>query len=152
MEWLKGWAGAIVWRFCKGRLEVLVIDSKSVDSRYSKKPTQTKFPGGGRKKRKKERTPVLTMRRELWEETGLRLKPAVVPEEIHVVVENFPMFFYLIKEEDLEGKIRMHEILDGTDRLSSPYWISDEEAIKKVFRTHQMALLKALQHLGLMRK
>lgn len=142
-------AGAVIYRMGLSGIEFLVIDCRSTNPRYRGKPMQTKFVGGTEEGHLLEDVTILgTLRRELTEETDLRLPEGYSPMLIHS--ESLPGHlknFYLIPFSDLIGTIRTEEKTIEDDQMSKPYWIDSQTACRLLFRSHQPALIKAIDHI-----
>lgn len=141
------YAGAVTYRIVEGKIEFLVHDTKSTDPKFARKPMQTKFFGGTEKSPDKD--VVETLRRELREETDLELPLDVKPLAIHQVpgTEHFKMF-YLIRFEELEGRVRETEKTMEGDWMSAPYWVDFEKAKKILYGDHNTAGTKAYERLS----
>ena len=145
----KWFAGAVIYKWENELLYLLVQTSRSVDWRYSSLPPQVKFPGGTNIGHPEDGGPVDTLKREVKEETGMRLD---APKYLCDLPENrdgIRRWFYLSAIEDCVGELRREEILDGSDILSSPYWVRVDHLSRMLFRTHLIPLRRAIRYFGL---
>ncbi len=141
------YAGAIIYRENEfdGMVELLVIDTKSLHPKYTHKPMQTKFIGGTEEGHAEEDRDMLgTLRRELTEETDLRLPEEYVPEVIWIKeIPGHTKNFFLIPSFVLLGELRLVEKTIDGDWMSPPYWVDFETACHRLYPTHQAPLLEA---------
>ncbi|MEQ1561305.1 MAG: NUDIX hydrolase [Nitrospira sp.] len=146
-------SGAVILDDRKNPSKVLLQDSLSFHPIFGKNATrQTKFPGGTNKNHREDSTPVDTLRRELFEETGLVLRAEVEPIEIFSRYrKGVKTRFYLLYLEDFDGKIRTEEADDPPDKLFPPEWVLLMEAGRKLTlrSVYQEVLMIVLRRLGL---
>lgn len=142
------YAGAIVYAKLVDILAYVALNSRSTLPQYESQGEQVKFPGGSNRDYPDETDPWETCKRELFQETGLRVKPGVRPVIMYEVTlgNGHRKVFYIISIEDCEGELRTEEIMDGDDRLSAPYLITEEAAREFVYETHQPALQRAIDY------
>lgn len=140
----KWYASAVFYKKApSGVFVFLVMDTKSLLPKYKDHPAQTKFVGGGEKEG--DRDVLVTLRREILEETDLSLPSDFSPELIHTdgEPEHFKNF-YLIPFEALKGELRRTVKTMEHDKMFPPYWIGTESAKTVLFPTHRKALEKSL--------
>ncbi len=94
--------------------------SRSLQAVWSGVPPQLKCIGGGR--RECEDDPLVTLKREIWEESFLTLPPDLTPDMIRSFASlegNHAKFFYLVSYKKLLGKMRRHDqgLIDGDSYL-----------------------------------
>lgn len=147
------WVGAVIYKIEKGELFFLVQDSQSLDEKYAGNGIQTKFPGGSNDDHSDEKETLVTLRRELEEETWLHLKAESEPRIIYGPnpEEKYPRIFYLLSIEAFEGELRDSDIIDGEDLLHPPRWVKAEDLENDrslLFETHQAIPFAALHYLS----
>lgn len=126
--------------------EFLVIDSVSTDPKNGhKSPNHTKFPGG--MNRIPDESIDLTGKREVLEETHLAFNRFEKVWEKQVNSEH-TKYGLLVRFEDCRGELRKDVLHDNGDDMSPPYWERISTLKSKLFRGHQMALLAAMEELG----
>jgi len=143
-------ACAVICRQTREGMEALVLDSISTDPRTGRKSeVQIKFPGG---MQKGSEEPFNTMRREVLEETGLKVErgrevyKAPSPSDPKLI-----QFGYLVEIDDCSGRLRDQKpIVDGDTVLSQLRWV-DLRVIRRggLFPTHHGVFLAALRDLYL---
>ena len=141
----KWYAGAIIFREEDGVRKYLVIDTRSTNPRYAMHPFQTKFIGGTEEFHEDEDKTVLdTLRRELAEETDMEIRPATSQMMIHThSIPGHFKNFYEVPWSDLVRELRTVDKTVEGDWMSAPYWVTFEEAKRRLYGTHQPALLKS---------
>lgn len=143
-------ACAVICRRTREGMEVLVFDSVSTEPRTGRKSkVQIKFPGGMQKGSEK---PFDTMRREVWEETGLKVERArEVYREPSPSAPKLIQLGYLVEIDDCAG--RLHDkklIIDGNTEQSNLRWVNLRVVRRGgLFSTHHEVFLSALKDLYL---
>lgn len=138
-------AGLILLRIEKGKIEVLVINYEEPGKR-----AVVKFPGGvGRD----GEVPLKVLLRETEEEVGeinlcdiregYRSDP--IEGQIKGVWTAHTKCFFLATK--YRGRIRPHEVRDGNETLSAPFWIDTTTAARELFPSHQRAFSASMQKL-----
>jgi ADP-ribose pyrophosphatase YjhB (NUDIX family) len=152
----ENWFSAvIIWERRGDDLYFLVQDSESKNPKYPK-TTQTKFPGGMRRRYPEDNDPEDTICREMFEEIGQRMKPGVKPRLLCVVSDLhdgvFRRYFYLVQSSDMVGRLRERVFkVDGDQKLLPPHWIKVEgrHSGDVLYKTHRFPFMKAIEHFGL---
>ncbi len=131
----------VIARWKKQRLQLLVMNTKIVEGPRAGERS-LKFPGG-MEESQDNGNPEKTLRAEIEEETGLRIRDnAIVSLLSKVSVEDHDKYFFLVWKRDCEGARRTKTIKDGNTVLYPPHW-ADLEFLKPVlYRTHRLALEK----------
>jgi len=104
----------------------------------------TKIPGGSNKDHREEIDPVETAKREFFEETGLRVKEGIIPQEVWSEISTgyFLQAFYHVSLRDCEGELRKKGIRDGNQVLSAPIRVRMDDAVHLICRTHFVPLVE----------
>lgn len=144
------YAGCIIYRSNGGKLEFMVIDTKSLHPSFKgRSKVQTKFVGGTEDGYlEADKNIVGTRDRELFEETNMRIGGGYNPILVHK--ESLPghfKAFYLIPYEVLEGDIRKDEKTVDLDWMSPPYWLDRHALAHALYKSHQTAFIEALEYL-----
>ncbi|MBI2065627.1 MAG: NUDIX domain-containing protein [Candidatus Zambryskibacteria bacterium] len=127
-------AGVIARRTKKG-LEFLVLEAE-----YESGHREIKFPGGMEDKADSG-NPHRTLREEIEEETGLRLKDGAEPRLIREVLkEDHQQFFFFLWRSNFRGSVRRVPIKDGLTVLHPPFWVNLETLRTRLYRTHRPVL------------
>lgn len=147
---MKVWfGGSVIYKWENGNLDLLVQTSRSKDKRFSHIPPQVKFPGGTNVGHPEEDGPLATAVREGLEETGLKMVQPKILCSLREGQNGIKRWFYLCAIEDCQGVLRQQEIVDGTDILSSPYWVPVGLLSRMLYRTHMGALRRVIRYFGL---
>ncbi len=146
-------SGGVIWKKEGNDLYFLLQGNTSTNPRYGF-DTQVKFPGGGNNEHPEDITPIHTLRREIMEETNLRIKDDA---DLPVLCEipklwGYKQFFYLIHESAIESMedLRKEVKYDEDSRLDPPTWVHVSEAKLAVYKTHQPPLAQAIREIDLM--
>lgn len=142
-------ACAVICRRTREGMEALVFDSVSTEPRSGRRSkVQIKFPGGMQKGSEK---PFDTMRREVSEETGLKVERgrevyrAPSPSDPKLI-----QFGYLVEIDDCSGRLRNKKLMDGNTELSNLRWVNLRVVERGgLFPTHHGVFLSALKDLYL---
>lgn len=152
-------AGGVIYRKGPNGLELLAVTVKTTEARFQDQKPQVKFPGGTNDGHPEDRGVLDTLRREIEEETGLRVKKEARLEMIYyekLKADPFrqrpPHFkeFYLVSFDECEGELRSEESRGTDTMVSVPRWYEVDELKWVLYRTHQKALLHTLDHLSCM--
>jgi 8-oxo-dGTP pyrophosphatase MutT (NUDIX family) len=140
---------AIIWRMAEGGAEFLVLDSVSTDRHGRKSGRQVKFPGG--MNRLPDESVMLTLQREVLEETHLALLPGSAKKvwEFQANPEH-TKYGFLVPAFACQGELRSTPLRDNGDEMSSPYWVPASELGRVLFEKHQPAYLAACRELGIL--
>ena len=111
------------------------------DVEYKDGGVVTKFVGG-KEEPEDNGNPQKTIREEVEEETGLRLRDSV---EAKILLESVtkrgnPLFFFLLWRGNFKGNIRRDVIHDDRAKLYPPRWITRAELEKQICPTHRPVL------------
>lgn len=143
-------ACAVICRRTREGMETLVFDSVSTDPRTGRKSeVQIKFPGG---MQKGSEEPFNTMKREVREETGLKVERgrevyrAPSPSDPKLI-----QFGYLVEIDDCSGRLYDKKLItDGNTELSNLRWVNLRVVRRGgLFPTHHGVFLSALNDLSL---
>ncbi len=147
-------SAAVIWKEVDGIIYFLVQDMWP-SHLVRRVPEQVKFPGG--KMVPGEANPTVTLKREVPDETGLRLKKGAKSEVVYEYErpgekpgEDHTQVFYLIPYGSFEGELRKQDVRDGLEVLGPPRWVPALELGRELWDSHQGALLAGLRRVGLM--
>ncbi len=136
---LKFFAASVIARRRHNHYEVLVEDAEYADGRK-----ETKFAIGGMQEAIDSGNPARTARREVEQETGLKMRDHVDPRLIHELeVGEHKKFFYFMWRGNFKGSIRRKKIRDGDTILHPPVWVDLRVLLSHpdtVVRTHRPLL------------
>lgn len=137
----KSWfSGAIIWKFQEGKLYFLSQKSWPLKGR---KRIERKFVGGGNTGQT-DLDPVVTLFREIQEETFLRMIPGFKPEVVHEKSDSgHRKIFFLVPFEVLFGNMRAYPIYDGDTHIEPPEWLPAPDCVDELHHTHWRAGRKA---------
>lgn len=144
---------AVIWRRNQdtGQIELLVVDSVSTDPRSNiQSRIQTKFPGGMNRPNTEESV-LMTLRREILEETHLAILESD-GEEIWKLDKSsgHTKYGFLVPFDKCRGGLRTAPLVENGDEVSSPYWVVAYELGRKLYETHQPPFIAAMRRLGLL--
>ncbi len=136
---LKFFAASVIVRRRHSHYEVLVEDAEYPDGHK-----ETKLAIGGMQEAIDSGNPARTARREVEEETGLKMRDHVDPRLVHELeVGEHKKFFYLMWRGNFKGSIRRKKIKDGDTTLHPPMWVDLRVLLSHpdtVVRTHRPLL------------
>lgn len=143
------YAGGPVARSIRQKLKFLVM--RTVSKRDGRE--LWKF-AGGMSDRIDLGSPLLTLDRELREETNLRFRRGRHEDARllrKITLEGHDKYFYLVWKQSLEGVVRTETIEDDDTVLHPPEWKSYEFLDRNLYETHRVVLpeLKKLKEEGL---
>lgn len=82
-----------------------------------------------------------TIRRELPDETGLRVRQgAKLLSPFGYKLDEQWKYLFILKRKQCRGRLRKGEIPDGESILSEPQWLTYTELVEKLFHTHRFWL------------
>jgi 8-oxo-dGTP pyrophosphatase MutT (NUDIX family) len=127
-------AGVVIRQRRRRRVEVLVMDTVGHLGVQT-----TKFPGGLAEP-EDGGDPEKTLKRELEEESGLRVRSDAKTYLLLKTHDNRDRYFYLVRKRDCLGTLRIKIIKDGPTTLFRPHWVDFENFEADLFARHQTAL------------
>lgn len=152
MQTVSWFSAGIVWRINEcGELQFMVVEHRwRQGSQFSYFSPRFKFPGG---KMDMESSSQATLERELFEETGLRIRPGARPRLVYSRPTEIPdepgyaheQRFYLLRYDDLYGELRDNPKFDKNSTLMPPIWVKAEGV--QLYRRHTKAARYAVKQI-----
>jgi len=130
---------AIITRLKDGRIECVAMEVQR-----PQRDKRIEFPGGSNEPQDKN-DPIQTLRREVFQETGLCIKPDVDPYLLWTVRGEVEKFVYLVRRKDCSGSLRTKETIKDGESILYPIFWRDLEALGSealLFKRHQNLLSK----------
>ena len=135
-------AAGIIARRRKNKIEYLVMKTEKL---YGPDAglLLTKFPGG-MEEPPDNRNPEKTLREEIEEETGFRIKDGANVRVLlqQEVMDNHHKFFFLTWRSQCRGRLRTETIDDGHTRLYRPEWVDLDTLHTIICDSHRPVLEK----------
>lgn len=127
------------WDERRGEHRVLTMRARFKDEEPHSDSETHVLPGGKRKRGEKH--PVDTAKRELEEETGLKAKKGarIIPLS-RDRARRHVKYNYAIPREDCEGPLRLEELEENRCILEQPYFRREVDARRKLCAAHQPLL------------